>query len=208
MALLFYTNAYSTYCTRVRFFLEEADLVYAEQNIDLGTGEQLSSKYRSQYAQHKVPTIRIGDFNLGESNTIMRYLAQKQERFDLYPIGLEERAQVDQWTDYCNMHICRQIGDLAWYRTWAQQFKFPVLREVEALAEHNLSVNLKNLDQHLQGRHFLVGARLTIADIAIVPFLDLSDRAHINLSRYANISRYMAALVQRPAWQKVKTVIK
>lgn len=47
-----------------------------------------------------VPVIIDGDFVLWESNTIIRYLANKGSAVTLYPVGVRARAQVDQWIDW------------------------------------------------------------------------------------------------------------
>ena len=46
-----------------------------------------------------VPVIRDGDFVLWESNTIIRYLCNR-DRSALYPGGARARARVDQWIDW------------------------------------------------------------------------------------------------------------
>jgi glutathione S-transferase len=47
-----------------------------------------------------VPVIDDDGFILRESNAIVRYLAAKHGRADLYPTDLKARAIVDQWMDY------------------------------------------------------------------------------------------------------------
>ena len=42
-----------------------------------------------------IPALVDGDFRLAESNTILRYLADRFERDDLYPRDPRERATVD-----------------------------------------------------------------------------------------------------------------
>jgi glutathione S-transferase len=47
-----------------------------------------------------VPVLVDGDFVLWESNSICRYLAARQQRFDLLPASARERARVEQWMDW------------------------------------------------------------------------------------------------------------
>ena len=42
-----------------------------------------------------IPGLRDGDFLLGESNTILRYLARREGRVDLYPDDPRGQARVD-----------------------------------------------------------------------------------------------------------------
>src|ERR1700741_4936310 len=47
-----------------------------------------------------VPVIKDGDFRLRESNSIVRYLADKHGRADLYPKDLRQRATIESWMDW------------------------------------------------------------------------------------------------------------
>jgi hypothetical protein len=49
-----------------------------------------------------VPAVIDGDVVLRESNTIVRYLATKHGRSDLYPVDPAARADVEQWMDWAN----------------------------------------------------------------------------------------------------------
>ncbi len=60
-----------------------------------------------------VPVIQDGDVTLWESNTIIRYLANRYGHSTLYPDTAIERARVDQWIDW-------QASDLN--RAWSYAF--------------------------------------------------------------------------------------
>jgi glutathione S-transferase len=47
-----------------------------------------------------VPVIQDGDFVLWESNTIIRYLANRYSGAEIYPLEALARARVDQWMDW------------------------------------------------------------------------------------------------------------
>jgi glutathione S-transferase len=49
-----------------------------------------------------VPVIDDGAPRLRETNTIVRYLAAKQDRADLYPTDLEGRARSQSWMDWAS----------------------------------------------------------------------------------------------------------
>lgn len=208
MDLVFYTNAYSTYCTRVRFFLEEVGRAYSTHDIDLGKNEQHLPGFRGAYPLHKVPSIGYGNFKLSESNAIMRYLAARFERYDLYPLNLEARAEIDQWMDYTTQHICKYIGELVWYRAWAPLFKFQVNAVTEAHAEKYLLTFLPNVNERLRVSTHLCGEALSLADISFLPFLDIFGKTGLSLKTFPSVESYAQKLMQRDAWRRTKALIK
>ena len=57
------------------------------------------------------------------------------------------------------------------------------------------------LDRRLEGRSFIVGDSLTIADIAILPWTRTYQDQHVDIEDYQNVKRWRASLFQRPAFQ-------
>ena len=84
---------------------------------------------------------------------------------------------------------------------------FAKTQDVYDLAVHELFSSLDYLDNHLEGKKFLVGDRLTEADIRLIPTLLRFDLVYVthfkcNLRRiidYKNLSRYTRELYDIPA---------
>lgn len=57
------------------------------------------------------------------------------------------------------------------------------------------------LDAHLNGRAFVCGDRLTLADFAIGSLLILEQTAQLPVAPYGEIRRWSAELQTLPAWQ-------
>lgn len=55
-----------------------------------------------------------GDHGLGESNVILRYLAQKWHMTDWCPANLEDRSRIDEMTEFTSLHVGRRLYELAW----------------------------------------------------------------------------------------------
>ena len=57
------------------------------------------------------------------------------------------------------------------------------------------------LDKHLEGRDYVTGDSLTVADFGIATILPDADKAKLPISDFANIARWHDKLMALPAWK-------
>jgi len=117
-----------------------------------------------------VPVLKDGDFVLWESNSIIRYLANRYESGDrphrLYPVDPQPRAQVDRWIDW-------QATDLnqAWmYSFMALVRHSPTHTDAEALRLSNekWTKQMHIMEAQLtQTGAYIAGAHFSLADIPV-----------------------------------------
>jgi len=93
MSLVLYSNPASSNAMKVRFLLAELGLEYEREHVPLARPRP--DWYVEIYPFGTIPFLRDGDFELGESNAMLRYLADREGRADLYPREPRERARVD-----------------------------------------------------------------------------------------------------------------
>src|SRR5450432_113153 len=96
-AMLLYDNPVSTNALKVRFLLAELGLAYDRREVPLALPRP--DWHLAQNPIGGVPTLSDDGLVLAESNAILRYLAQREGRGDLYPSAPAERAPVDQFLD-------------------------------------------------------------------------------------------------------------
>ena len=87
-----YGRANSINVRKVLWMLGELGLAYEREDWGRGYRPTDDPAFRDINPFGVVPVIDDGDFRLRESNTIVRYLADKHGRADLYPEGSEQRA--------------------------------------------------------------------------------------------------------------------
>lgn len=97
MALTLYDASPSGNALKVRFLLAELDLDF--ERIEVPLARPRPSWYLEVNPAGGIPTLVDDDLVLPESNAILRYLAAREVRTDLYPEGLRERARVDRLLD-------------------------------------------------------------------------------------------------------------
>src|SRR5579862_8917031 len=93
MALTLYDSPASSNAMKVRFLLAELGLEYERRYV--GLARPRPDWYLALYPFGTIPFLQDGDLALGESNAILRYLANREGRTDLYPAEPAARARVD-----------------------------------------------------------------------------------------------------------------
>src|ERR671934_2030606 len=78
---------------KVRFLLAELGLEYERRHVPLSRPRP--DWYLERYPFGTIPFMEDGDLAFGESNAMLRYLANREGRLDLYPPEPRERARVD-----------------------------------------------------------------------------------------------------------------
>lgn len=186
---------------KVRFVANCLGLDYEYKSVNLVSGENQSEGHLKLHPGGKVPVIDDDGFVLFESNAIIRYLAAKCES-PLYPGGVKQRGQVDQWTDFVSHHIGTAMGRVLFNRVFApflnQEADERAVTEGLSFLERFLPV----VDAPLKERRYLAGGELTLADFSLLSALDPAEVAQVDLSGYLNITRWRQDLMGRDFYTK------
>lgn len=95
--LTLYWNIVSQPSRAVKALLSFGNVPHKEVTIDISKGEQYGEEYVKINPSSVVPFIIDGDFKLGESNAILKYLADTYSTIPehLFPKDPKKRAIVD-----------------------------------------------------------------------------------------------------------------
>ncbi|XP_041988753.1 glutathione S-transferase 1-like isoform X3 [Aricia agestis] len=147
-------------------------------------GEHKTPEFLKINPQHTVPTIDDGGFILWESRAIQAYLVNAYGRDDsLYPKNPRARALVDQRLNFDLGTLFRRYLDLYGPMIFAGQ---PFNDE----AAEKLNEALGWLNSMLDGRAFVAGDNLTIADITIIVTITNLEAFEYDLSAYENVTKW------------------
>jgi glutathione S-transferase len=191
----------------VRLFVAEKGLKVDEEVVDLFTGAHYQEPYASLNPNRMVPMIDDDGFRLTESSAILKYLAEK---FDLpeYPKDLKARARINEVMDWFNTNFYR---DYAYGLAYPQLFPHHKRRSDEAHAatlewgKENVKRWLQVLNDHWlgQGKPYLTGDQVTIADYFAVGLLTLGELIRCDFSPYPNITRWLDNMKKLKTWGSV-----
>ncbi|MGO9604530.1 MAG: glutathione S-transferase family protein [Candidatus Binataceae bacterium] len=185
---------------RPHWMLLELGIDYEFHPIGSRTGETLTDEFRRLNPRHKIPVLRHGAFVLTESAAIVQYLGETFANPDeLYvPNDTASRARLNEWCyfimselDAASLYIARRHEGLKHVYGEA-----PVA--VEA-AKRYFAHNLEAMAPSIGAHPYLLGDRLSAADILLMTCLDWAASAGVALSD--PWSRYRQRLAMRPAYR-------
>lgn len=143
------------------------ELGLPHERIDVGGafGGLDGDAYGALNANRRIPTIEDGGLVVWESNACVRYLAARYDAGGLWPEDPVVRACADMWMDWQQTTLLHDLTIVFW----------GLVRTPEAERDHaaietaagRLGSIWRRLDDHLAGRRFVAGDRLTIGDIPV-----------------------------------------
>ena len=205
MALTLYDFPTSGNARKVRLLLAELGLEF--EHVAVPRPRPRPDSYLEVNPFGGVPAIRDGDLVLAESQAILRYLATREGRDDLYPSDPSARARVDWALDAWTTNVFPRIMPL--YRAlvvetlddagqphpeYADQAK---VEQETAGAREGFGL----WEQFVAGDGTVAGGGFTIADCACgAVLLRVGDGWPFDLAaEFPKVARILSALQARPS---------
>ena len=174
MALELYWGSGSPFAWRVMLILEVKNLVYQSTLLEFSRGDHKAPAFLELSPRGKVPVLKDGDFVLNESLAIMAYLDKKHPEPSLFGTSPQETGLI--W---------RAIMETDNYLVSAgDKFVRPIffgrgLDETDKIqdAAQTIRQEMKRIDGELSDSEWLVGRKISAADIALFPVIQMIVRA-------------------------------
>jgi len=195
---------------KVVIVLEALGLKYESKFLDFSTDEQKKPEHTRYNPNGRIPTIidhDNNDFTLWESNTIIKYLVDRYDKENVlhFPTGSNESYLIDQWMTF-------QVSGQGPYYGQAIHFlrRHPVQvpTAIERYQKEVLRV-ISVLDGVLAEKEYLVGNKVTIADLSFVTwdllleYIIPKDSEYTQeLAKFKNFARWNKALMNYPSVKK------
>ena len=159
----------------VRMFIAELGLEIETEEVDLMGGENRREEHLKRNPSGQMPALELdnGDF-LAEITVICEYLDEINGHSDLIGKTAEQRAETKMWVRRIDLQIVEPLTNGFRFSEGYDLFKdrlhlIPQASDdLKAIAQERL----KWLDEQLEGKQYICGDRLTLADIHLYCFLN------------------------------------
>ena len=181
---------------RARWTLQELDVPFEAVTVNMMKGEHRSPEYLAVNPAGKLPALVDGDLVLTESMAIVTYLAEKYPDKGLIPANLKERADFHKWIMFTATELEQPLWRIARNTNLYPEDK----RQPSdvAMARQDFASMATVLDDHMNGRAFVVGETATVADFVLAYTLDWANEIML-LEDFPGLRDYMTRMYERPA---------
>jgi glutathione S-transferase len=180
---------------RVRWTLQELGVDFESVTVNLAAGEHRRPEFLKINPAGRVPVLVDGDFVLTESVAIVLYLAEKYLYKRLIPTDLRQRAQVNRWLLFAATELEQPLWRIVRHTSLYPEH-LRLIAEV-SLARQDFTDMAAVMEAHLQGREFIVGDTLTVADLVSAYTLDWANEVQL-LDNFPQLLDYMKRMYARP----------
>ncbi len=195
-------RANSSNVMKVLWLCEELEIEY--ERIDAGGafGVTREPEYLAKNPNAQIPTLEEADgFTLWESNTICRYLARSRgSGTEMYPADPKSAADCERWMDWQLATLNPPMTTIFWtfVRTPEDQRDLLAAAKARDAAEPLWAI----VEARLAMRPFLCGDTLTLADVALGPFLHRWFALPITRKAMPGLEAWYARLKERPGYAR------
>ena len=187
----------------VRMFAAELGVSLELIEIDLMAGENRESAYLARNPAGQLPALELDDGEIiAEVTAICEYLDETGTK-TLLGDTAAERAQTRMWTRRLDLSICEPMLNGFRYSEGLPIFQNRMIMIPEAAAglKNVAQDRLAWLDQQMaDGRQFIVGERVTLADVFLYCMLTFGNGVGQPMSPdHTHIAKWYERMAARPS---------
>ncbi len=187
---------------KASIMLEELEIPYRVNLVNIGKGEQFEPDFLAISPNNRMPAITDPEgpdgepVSVFESGAILQYLGRKFERF--YPAQERARVETEEWLMWQMGGFGPMLGQNHHFRHYAPE-TVPYAIKRFADETHRL---YGVLNRRLESRDFVAAGTFTIADIAILGWVQRWQRHDTDLAEFPHVKAWHERLLARKGVQR------
>ena len=193
-------SAPGTCATAMHIALEWIGNPFEVEHLDFAGMK--SPEYLKINASGVVPALVDGDLNLSEGMAILLYLVDQNPNANIGPAANSpDRVELHKWLVY----ISGTLHPYFW--PYFMPMRFTTDKEghdaVKAASQILVDKALTTINNHLEGREWMVGETKSVADAFLYPMAGWAYGFEKSTAQYKNIDRVIRKLAADPAVLRV-----
>jgi len=198
--MIIYGSVVSPFVRKLLGYLGEKGIDFELKGVGVGDPDP---GFRAASPLGKMPAMVDGDFFLADSSAIIQYLEAKHPEPALIPADAKERGRVIWWEEFGDTVFAACSGKMFFNRVVAPKFmgRPGDLVAAAAAEAEELPKLLAYLESAIPDSDFLVGNRLTLADLAVAsPLMNFRHcGARIDPAVHPKIAVWSEGILSRPS---------
>ncbi|NIE76156.1 glutathione S-transferase [Pantoea sp. Tr-811] len=164
--------------------------------VDFFNGQTRDPQWRDEVnEQGEVPVLEHAGQTITQSALILGYLAQRTGQFG--PRSEEEKREVWRWILFDNHKFTSYYAALRFLLCLKKTGE----TEVTGFLRERATAAYRIVDAHLAKTPFMVGERLTIADLSLAGYVFMPEDTGIVLTEFSHIEAWKQRLQAVPGWK-------
>jgi len=201
-----YGPAGSTYVWSTRLALAEKGV--AHELVEVGFDEHRQEPHLARHPFAKVPAFEHDGFALYETQAILRYIDEGFPVAPLQPTDLHQFARMSQIMGIVDAYIYPSIaGGILYNRILAPRLGLPVDEAAVAASLPQARLCLAEIARLMGEQPFLVGERVSLADLMVIPLLYYFSRlpeGEAAIAEHPSLLPWMRRMEERQSFQVTK----
>jgi glutathione S-transferase len=181
---------------KVALFLALANADWEPVVVDYFGGETRTEGWRDNLNEMgEIPVLEHKGLKISQSGVILDYLAEVTGQFGAR--NDDEKRDIWRWILFDNHKFTSYYATLRFMVGLQKTGETPVtqfLRE-RAIGAYRI------VDKHLADNTFLVGDRLTIADLSLVGYVYMPEETGIDMAEFPHIAAWKERISDMPGWR-------
>ncbi len=178
--------------------LQLSGLDWEPVKVDFFGGETRTPDYRTTINNMgEAPVMIDGDIRLTQSGVIQDYVSEQSGKFG--GGNPEERREILRWVLWDNHKLSSNAGMTRFLMNFLPVDKQP--KEVIGFMQGRLSAAYAVLNDHLNGRDWIVGDGITNADLSCCGYLYYPEPFGFVRKDWPHIDAWLTRLSDTPGWK-------
>jgi len=197
MTLQLYCFGESGNSYKAALALEFSGLDWEPVYVDFFGGQARSPEYQSLNVMGEAPALVDGDLTLTQSGAIQDYVVEKSGK--LGGKDATENREILRWILWDNHKLSSPAGMTRFLINFLPKEKQP--QGVIPFTQSRLKAAYATLNSHLEGRDWVVGDHMTIADLSCCGYLYYPEEFGFDRTEWPHIDAWLTRISDTAGWK-------